>query len=181
MRIAEKYLSTRAVYFGGVVIQEVERRGLEVTEANERTVREQLRRDLGMGAIAALALNDIRGQLEISDTCLLDGLYSWAEYEHITPLGAPVYLVAVHASRRLRETRLANRKVRPLSPEMVLDRDMREVRHLDKATTIALADRHIVNEGTIEGLEEDVKQALLGISSEPASDVSDQTGRWTQS
>lgn len=167
VRIAEEFLAVRAIYFGGVVIQEVKRRGLSVTEENERTVREQLRRDLGMGAIATLASRDIKTQLEVSATCLVDGLYSWAEYEHIRQLGVPVHLVAVHAGRQLRETRLATRRVRPLSSEMVLDRDMREVQHLDKATPIALADRHIVNEGTLPTLEESVVEALKEILAVP--------------
>ena len=37
--ITEKQAFT-VVYFGGVVLEEVERRGLEVNQTNERTVRE---------------------------------------------------------------------------------------------------------------------------------------------
>ncbi len=42
----------RKVYFGEVVINELKTRGLEINEKNERFVREDLRKQFGMGVAA---------------------------------------------------------------------------------------------------------------------------------
>ena len=56
------------VYFGGLTIEEVKRRGLEVNEKNERAVREELRRTHGMGAFAVLSLPKIEALLRRGET-----------------------------------------------------------------------------------------------------------------
>ena len=45
------------VRFGQIVIDEIKKRGLEVNETNEKTVREELRREHGMGAMAKLNMS----------------------------------------------------------------------------------------------------------------------------
>ena len=80
---------------------------------------------------------------------MIDGLYSFAEYEHLTEeRGLDVFAVAVHSARRVRYERLGRREVRPLTPAEVDERDDKEVRHLDKAPPIVLADAHVVNDGS---------------------------------
>ena len=67
------------VYFGGVTMRELEKRGLERNEVNERAVREELRRLHGPAAFAILLKEEIEGKVKKSHVCL-DGLYSWSEY-----------------------------------------------------------------------------------------------------
>src|SRR4030042_4055737 len=69
------------VYFGGLTIDEVKRRGLEVNEKNERAVREELRRTHGMGAFAVLSLPKIEALLAAGERVLIDGLYSFSDYK----------------------------------------------------------------------------------------------------
>jgi len=141
------------VYFGGVVVDEVKRRGLPVSEATERSVREELRSERGMSAIAQIAMPEIDRYLSAGTDLVIDGLYSYAEYEVLDGrYPGLISLIAVHAQRPLREVRLAARPDRPLTPAEIRSRDMREVRTLDKATAIALADWHIVNDSTLAGL-----------------------------
>ena len=61
------------VYFGGVTMKELEKRGLERNEVNERSVREELRATYGPAAFAILLKDEISEKLEKSNVCL-DGL-----------------------------------------------------------------------------------------------------------
>ena len=67
------------VRFGDVTDEEVEKRGLELSEENERHIRELLREEHGMAAYAKLNLPRIESALKCSDV-VIDGLYSWEEY-----------------------------------------------------------------------------------------------------
>lgn len=155
--ISERLDNAPVVYFGGVVIDELRARGLPLDESNERQVRESLRAAQGMGAIALAAAPRIREAASASQFILLDGLYSSAEVEALDEAfpGALV-TVAIHASRAVREERMGKRLVRPLTPQELLSRDRSEIRLLDKAEPIAMADIHVINNGT----EEDLAAAL---------------------
>ena len=52
------------VYFGEVVIEELKRRGLEINEKNERLVREDLRKEYGMGVMAIKSIDKIKDYLK---------------------------------------------------------------------------------------------------------------------
>ena len=67
------------VYFGGVSMDKLKEKGLEVTPENEKMMREKLREDLGMGAFATILLPKIK-ELAETGNVVLDGLYSWDEY-----------------------------------------------------------------------------------------------------
>jgi dephospho-CoA kinase len=159
--LAER-MQAPVVYFGGVVIEEVQRRGLELSETNERMVRESLRREFGMGAIAMTALPAIEHALSANQVVILDGLYSSAEVEVLDRhLPCPLVTVAVHTARRIRESRMANRKHRPLSAEELLSRDRSEIRLLDKAEPIAMADIHILNDADRPELHRELHEKVL--------------------
>ena len=151
------------VYFGGVVVAEVARRGLEVNPSNEKDVREDLRAQEGMDAIAARSLPAIGQILDRGGRAAVDGLYSAGELDRLRgELSRPVVTLAVHAPRWLRKQRLASRSVRPLTGEEVDTRDVLEVANLDKAPPIALADLHVVNDSSLDALRERIDEALRG-------------------
>ena len=150
------------VYFGGIVVGEVQRRGWDVTPDNERIVREELREQHGMGAMATLSLPAIRDHLDRAERVVIDGLYSGAERDILVDaFGERMVTLAVHAPRRLRKERLAQREVRPLTGEEVDARDDFEVRNLDKAVPIVLADLHVVNDTDLASLFVAVERALI--------------------
>ena len=70
----------KKVYFGGVTMEKLKEKGLEVTPENEKMMREKLREDLGMGAFAKILLPKIK-ELSEKENVVLDGLYSWDEYK----------------------------------------------------------------------------------------------------
>ena len=141
------YLSERygyeIIYFGGIVIRELEARGLEVNADNERSVREELRR---MAVMAMRSLPEIRARLERGARVVIDGLYSYSEYTVLREdLGDLLTVIAVHAPKPLRYRRMGQRPKRPLTPEQVDRRDLAEIRNLEKSDPIVLADEHLVN------------------------------------
>lgn len=137
-----------SVYFGGVAVSQLQKNGIPVNEANEREIRERLRRELGMGAFAVILKEEILDKLKRSDV-VLDGLYSWSEYLILKELlGSDLVLLAVVTNSEIRKQRLANRAVRPLTAEMVDSRDAAEIEHSEKGGPIAKADYYVVNNGT---------------------------------
>ena len=159
-------LGYTVVYFGGAVLEEVRRRGLEVNADNERLVREDLRRQHGMAAMAILKLPDVERLLGQGAKVAVDGLYSFAEYEMLREhLGARLKLIAVHTPKALRYERLAARPVRPLTPEQVDQRDFFEIKNLDKGGPIAIADVHLINAEAADALHRRVEEAVAELES----------------
>ena len=98
-------------YFGGIVLNEVKKRGLEINNENEKMVREDLRRQHGNGVLAKIASETIA---KTDSTILLDGLYSFTEYKILKELYPENFIVvAIHSDKALRYERLAQRKFRP--------------------------------------------------------------------
>jgi dephospho-CoA kinase len=158
-----QFLSARGwpvVRFGEVTMDELKRRGLPIQEANERAVREELRRVHGMAAFAILSLPAIEKHLAAGGKVVIDGLYSWTEFKWIREnLDARLVLIAVFAPKTERYRRLAMRPVRPLSAAEAESRDFAEIERLEKGGAIAFADQTIMNDGSIQELEE----ALLDV------------------
>jgi dephospho-CoA kinase len=141
------------VYFGGLTIDEVKRRGLAVNEANERAVREELRRTHGMGAFAVLSLPQIEALRQSGKRVLIDGLYSFSEYKILREkYGEGLLVIAVFTPRVVRYERLARRTERPLTQTEAVSRDYAEIENIEKGGPIALADYTIVNDGSPEDL-----------------------------
>jgi len=156
---AARYLARRyrmaSFYMGGVVLREVERRGLADSPKNERRVREQIRKSLGMAAIAKLALPSLRRFFKSETTVLLDGLYSAEELVYLRRHSREfsVVLIALHTDLSLRYARLKGRPVRPLTAAEVDTRDEAELQKLNKAMPIVRADFHVCNNGTTKSLQ----------------------------
>jgi|AntRauTorckE5430_2_1112549.scaffolds.fasta_scaffold01909_1 dephospho-CoA kinase len=160
--IEERY-GLPTVYFGGITMQEVKRRGLAVTPDNERTVREQIRREHGMAAYAKLALPEIEAHLAKGNSVILDGLYSQSEFEFLTErFGSQLFLMAIVCDKALRYKRLSTRPVRPLTFDEVISRDLAEINQLEKGGPIAMADTFVLNNGEMAELKAGVLEKLVG-------------------
>jgi dephospho-CoA kinase len=153
----------KKIRFGDRTDEELRRRGLETNEANECQVRQQLRKEHGMAAYAKLNLPRIDSSLKSSNV-VLDGLYSWQEYtllkEHY---GLMLATVAVWASPATRYARLARRATRPLTAEEAAGRDKSEIENSSKGGPIAMADFTMLNEASLQELEEETKRVLLAL------------------
>jgi len=150
------------VHFGGFVTEEVKRRGLEVVQAHEKVVREELRTVHGMAAMAILGEAQIAELMDAGKLVAIDGLYSFAEWEYLHDK-FPLRLLAIHVSRQLRHQRTAARPVRPLTAAELDERDVSEIKLLDKGGPIAIADHHIVNDGDPTELELAVAAAVAEV------------------
>jgi dephospho-CoA kinase len=149
-----------AVRFGDITDKEIRRRGLLLNEANERLVREDLRRLHGMAAYAKLSLPAMDAALSNSSV-VADGMYSWEEYLLLKDhYGGRFKVLAVWSSPESRYARLAVRPLRPLTRSEAVSRDRAEIENLNKGGPIAIADRTILNQGTLDDL---LNQARLAI------------------
>lgn len=151
------------VRFGEITDEEVGRRGLELNEANERRVREELRREHGMAAYAKLSLPRIDALLQSADV-VVDGLYSWEEYTLLkNHYGERFTVVAVWASPAMRHRRLAGRPIRPLTPEEAVSRDIAEIEQSNKGGPIAMADFTIINDSSLETLQQRTREVISAL------------------
>lgn len=163
--LVERLGGTR-IYFGGVVIEEIERQGRIVTEESEADVRMALRGEHGMEAMAKLCLPKIHAIISSDHFAIVDGLYSYSEYKYLQGmLGQGLLTLAVHTPFHLRVERLANREVRPLSIEEIHKRDAREIETMEKGGPIALADFHVVNDRTLKDLQIDLERCVQAMHS----------------
>jgi dephospho-CoA kinase len=153
----------KKVRFGDITDEELENRGLERNEENERCIRQQLRKEHGMAAYAKLNLPRIDSSLKSSNV-VVDGLYSWEEYILLKEYyGGQFTVVAVWASPATRHGRLAHRAERPLTLEEAASRDKSEIENSNKGGPIAMADFTIVNEASLEELEKETERVLSAL------------------
>lgn len=154
--LCAKHLEQRGFFqfrFGGIVTDEVARRGLEINPENERIVREEFREREGMDAIARRALPHLKQALMNRDCVIIDGLYSFSEYKLLRPeLGEDMVVVAIACARHLRYARLTTRPDRPLTEHEAQERDYLEIERLEKGGPIAIADYTLVNNGSVAAL-----------------------------
>lgn len=151
------------IYFGGVTMEELHKRGMEVNEANERAIREELRRTYGPAAFAVVLSDRITESAGRVNT-VLDGLYSWQEYVHLKQLlGDDLVILAVITDRAVRYERLSRREVRPLTAEEATKRDISEIENLAKGGPIAIADHFIINNGSEEELTRQLEDFMASL------------------
>jgi len=148
------------VRFGDITDDEVKKRGLELNEANERTVRELLRREHGMAAYARLSLPRIDSALAKSDV-VIDGLYSWEEYIFLKgKYDDHLHILAVWASPKVRYDRLMRRAERKLTFEEAVSRDRGEIEAINKGGPIAMAEFTVINESKLEDMKQSVERII---------------------
>ena len=148
------------VRFGDVTDEEVEKQGRELTEANERSVREALRKEHGMAAYAILNLPRINAALNVSNV-VVDGLYSWEEYLHLKDYyGDDLIVIAVYSPPPTRYARLDGRRVRPLTVTEAASRDRAEIENMNKGGPIAMADYTIINASSLDAVKKQVVEII---------------------
>jgi len=152
---AVKYFVSKGyqrVYFGGVVMDEMKKLGLEVNEENEKKTREDLRKQFGMGAMALKSLPNIEEYFKQGNV-VIESLYSWDEFKVVKEkFGDAFKLLTIYTTKELRYERLAKREFRLLTREQSLSRDISELENLDKGGPIAFTDYLVINDGTLVDL-----------------------------
>jgi len=148
----------KRVYFGEVVMNEMKRLGLEVNEANERSTRENLRKEFGMGAMAVKSLPIIEEFMKHNNV-VIESLYSWEEFKILKDkFGESFKLITIYTTKELRYERLLKRPFRPLTNEESKSRDISEIEKLDKGGPIAYTDYLIMNDGSLDEMNVELKK-----------------------
>jgi dephospho-CoA kinase len=161
------------VRFGDITDLELRKRGQELNEANERLVREQLRKELGMAAYAILNRPQIDSALETADV-VADGLYSWEEYLSFKDYyGANFFILAVYSSPKTRYSRLSSRTQRPLTLQEAASRDKAEIENMNKGGPLAMADFTIINENSLEDLRQQAEMVIARLNNRSNANTHD--------
>lgn len=164
--IASDFLEEKGyekIHFGGVTLEKLKEKNLEINPENEKMMREKLREDLGMGAFARILLPKIQ-ELSQEKNVVLDGLYSWDEYQILSEeLGRQLVMIAIVTDKKLRYRRLEKREFRPLTKSEARNRDLAEIENIAKAPPIAYADYFVLNNGSLEEYKERLEEILKQI------------------
>lgn len=163
--IATDYLEKKGwnkIYFGGAIMDKLKEEGKEVTPANEKKCREDIRAKYGMAAVAVLLEEKIKKAYEEKDT-VLDGLYSWDEYVYLKEKFKELVLVSIVCDKEKRYDRVSVRDIRPFNREEIVIRDVSEIENLAKGGPIAYADYYIFNNGTVDNYIESLEEIIREI------------------
>lgn len=165
--IAVEYLTELGypkVHLGNMIYQEMAKRGIERTSdgKSEKAFREMIRKTEGQDWVVRQAIAETKdliaaGQKQI----VIDGIYSWTEYrafQHEFP-GALI-TIAIVTPKALRYERVAKRPDRPFDAEAIRERDYSEIENMEKGGPIAMADYFILNDGSVDDLQTNLKNIL---------------------
>ena len=174
--VASDYFSSRGYNFvrlGQITLDEIISKGLEVNEKNEKAIRERIRKDHGMAAFAILNTPKINKLLEKGNV-ILDGLYSFAEYDYFKKkYSNKITVIAVYAPPKLRYKRISTRVMpkddkdlrhRPFSVTEAKNRDYAQLTNLDMGATIAMADYTILNTRGLKFIDKQLNDIYQEIS-----------------
>lgn len=163
-------LNWEYIRFGQATIDKLQAEGKAITPENEKSAREALREQYGMGAFATLALPKVEKALEEKNV-VIDGLYSWSEYKILkAKFSNQLVVVAIYSSPKTRYARLEVRttdendtahRMRVLTEEEAKKRDFVEIENIEKGGPIAMADVTFINESTSSELAEKIKELAL--------------------
>jgi len=147
------------IIMGDVIREETRNRGLEENPENTKKVMLELRELHGPGAIATRCIDGLCNQE--SDTIVIEGCRSIAEIDVFDDYAEEVRVVCVHASPKIRYSRLQerNREDAPSTWEIFRERDIREI-SVGLGGVIALSDIMLINEGTIDKIRNTSKELV---------------------
>jgi len=150
------------VMMGDVIREQTRLRGLEPTPENIGKVMLELRAEGGNYVIALKCIPKIKDQT--SNRVLVDGLRSLFETDIFKDNFATFTLVAVHAPEQIRFERLRGRgrSDDPLNYAVFHERDLREL-GVGLGNAIAMAEKIIINDNSIEAFKAQVKKDLTRI------------------
>lgn len=162
---AVEYLTAKGypkVYFGGVVLDAMEKAGLEHTEAKEQAFREELREREGKDFVVNRIVTQIRDLINAGQHRIVaDGIYTWTEYKIMKrEFPGELTVVAVVSPKHLRHHRLTQRPIRPLTDAEANQRDWAEIENLEKGGPIAIADHYIMNNGDLDHFHQQIDDEL---------------------
>ena len=152
-----------SVYFGGMVYEEVERRGLDIVK-DETSVREDMRRQEGPSVLAKRVAKKSREYLDNgAEAVVADGLYSWSEDKYLRQeFGDDIITIAAVVPKWLRYQRVTERvdSRRRYTVNDIMQRDITEIENIEKGGPIAFADYYVMNDGDLDNVYAQLDQII---------------------
>ncbi len=151
------------ITFGKIINDMVERKKLAHTEEVHKELRQNIRKEYGIAALAILNETKIKDALNKNAVVVIDGMRSWEEYMYLKNKfpGLRITIIALYVDKQLRYQRLSKRSVRPrLFGE---DRDINELIGINMGPTIAFADYLIKNNFSKEDLHDKLEVVYRAI------------------
>lgn len=164
-KIAKEKYNISTYRLGKIIVDECQKRGLELNSQNMGKIASVLRYDYGNQSIVQRALPEIKKMTETNpELILIDGVRSFAELTFLREELGEVILVAIIASLRIRKQRVEARK--RVDHVNTVDFEEREQRELGfgLGDVITKADYYILNdELTKNEFIEQINQLLTKI------------------
>ena len=155
------------VYFGGMIYKEMQKRGIERTPdgESEKHFREMIRETEGKDWVVRQVIDEAKGLISAGQKrVVLDGLYTWTEYKILKKeFPGQMSVLAVVVDKSVRHKRVSKRPERPFNAEEIQERDRSEIENLEKGGPIAMADYYLLNNSSVEDLENGVDEVLKKI------------------
>lgn len=163
--VAVDYMTEKGfpkVYFGGMILREMEKRGIERTAESEKAFREEIRATEGSDWVVRQVIDEIHRLIEAGQKrIVLDGVYSWTEYKILKKeFPSQITFIAIVVPKKLRYKRVAERVERPFNLQEIRERDKSEIENLEKGGPIAAADYYILNDGSVAEMHERLAEIL---------------------
>ena len=151
------------IIMGDVIREETRSRGMEANPENTKKVMLDLREMHGPGAVATRCLDGLCKQ--DSDIVVIEGCRSIAEVDVFDDYADEVTSICVHASPKIRFSRLQdrNREDAPSTWEVFRERDIREI-SVGLGGIIALSDIMLINEGTLDSIQNSSKELVAKLT-----------------
>jgi len=167
--VAVDYLTSLGypkVYFGGMILKEMERRGILDTPENEKKFREEIREKEGKDWVVRQVVDEVRRLIQAGQKrIVLDGLYAWTEYKILRKeFPGEMTVLALVVPKKLRYKRVSERPERPFNHAEIVERDRTEIENLEKGGPIAIADYYVLNDGEIKETQEKIGKILEDIA-----------------
>ena len=166
--VAVDYLTSKGypkVYFGGMILKEMEKRGIEINAENEKYFREMIREKEGKDWVVRQVIAEVKDLIAAGQKrIILDGVYSWTEYKILKKeFPKALSFVAIVTNKELRYDRVSKRPVRALNATEIRERDRSEIENLEKGGPSVAADYFVLNNGTIADCESRLDEVLKEI------------------
>ena len=165
--VAVDYLTDKGypkVYFGGMIYEEMEKRGIERTEdgESEKKFREMIRETEGKDWVVKQVISETKDLIAAGQKrIILDGVYSWTEYKTLKhEFPGSITFIGIVVDKKLRYDRVAKRTDRSFDNNAIRERDRSEIENLEKGGPIVAADYYVLNNGTIPEMHQAIDQIL---------------------
>lgn len=163
--VAVDYLTEKGVpkvYFGGMILKEMERREIFRTAESEKEFREKIREEEGKDWVVQQVIKETKSLIEAGQRrIVLDGVYSWTEYKILKEeFPGDLTFLAIVVPKKLRYKRVGEREVRPFNYTEIVERDRSEIENLEKGGPIAAADYYILNDKGVKEMYEGIDEVL---------------------